>query len=79
MPRASKARTAADALAGLSCRWRARPMSPLAGLGQLSLEQFSVAADRDQFGRDPAADRRARVFGARATGRRLVDHLARRR
>ena len=42
-----------------TCRSRARPIIAFALVSrQLPLEQFPVAADRHQFGRQPAADRR---------------------
>ena len=50
-----------------------------AGLGQLSLEQLPVAADRHQLGRDAAADGRPAGVLVDRPGHRLVDHHARRR
>src|SRR5205085_1132486 len=55
--------------AGAADLCRVRPC-----LDQLSLEQFSLAADRDQFGGKPAADRRTGGVRRARDRRRLVDH-----
>src|SRR5262249_22289215 len=52
------------------CRVRAR-------LRELPLEQFSVAADRHQFGRGAAANGRIAGIRVDRPGHRLVDHLRR--
>src|SRR5581483_3903071 len=44
-------------------------------LGELRLEQFPVATDRDQFGGIAAAHRRPAGVLLRRPGHRLVDHL----